>query len=41
MDVVNARLGSNSVYFASMHEGRKQAPMGIAFTHISDIAAES
>lgn len=41
MDVVNARLGSNSVYFASMHEGRKQAPMRIAFTHISDIAAES
>lgn len=41
MDVINERLGSNSVYFASMHEGRKQAPLRIAFTHIPDIVAES
>jgi DNA polymerase-4 len=41
MDVINARLGPNSVYFASMHEARQQAPMRIAFTHIPDIAAES
>ena len=41
MDMINERLGPNSVYFASMHEGRKQAPMRIAFTHIPDIMAES
>jgi DNA polymerase-4 len=41
MDAINERLGSNSVYFASMHEARQQAPLRIAFTHIPDIVAES
>ncbi len=41
MDMINECLGPNSVYFASMHEGRKEAPMRIAFTHIPDIMAES
>ncbi len=41
MDLINERLGSNSVYFGSMHEGRQQAPMRIAFTHIPDVVAES
>lgn len=41
MDAINERLGPNSVYFASMHEAREQAPMRIAFTHIPDIQAES
>lgn len=41
MDAINERVGPNSVYFASMHEARQQAPMRIAFTHIPDIAAES
>lgn len=41
MDVINERCGPNSVYFASMHEARQQAPMRIAFTHIPDVVAES
>ena len=41
MDAINERVGPNSVYFASMHEAREQAPMRIAFTHIPDITAES
>lgn len=41
MDVINERCGPNSVYFASMHEARREAPMRIAFTHIPDIVAES
>jgi DNA polymerase-4 len=41
MDVVNEQIGPNSLYFASMHEAREQAPMRIAFTHIPDILAES
>lgn len=41
MDAVNERVGPNSLYFASMHEAREQAPMRIAFTHIPDITAES
>ncbi len=41
LDLINERLGPNSAYFASMHEGREQAPMRIAFTHIPDIMAES
>ncbi len=41
MDAINKCLGSNSVYFASMHEARRQAPMRIAFTHIPDVMAES
>ncbi len=40
MDKINERLGPNSVYFGSMHEGRGQAPMRIAFTHIPDVTAE-
>ena len=40
MDAINMRLGPNSVYFASMHEARQQAPLRIAFTHIPDIVAE-
>jgi len=41
MDAINESVGPNSVYFASMHEAREQAPMRIAFTHIPDITAES
>ena len=41
MDAINERIGPNSIYFASMHEAREQAPMRIAFTHIPDIASES
>jgi DNA polymerase IV len=41
MDAINERLGPNSVYFASMHKARGQAPMRIAFTHIPDVMAES
>jgi DNA polymerase-4 len=41
MDAINERIGSNSLYFASMHTAREQAPMRIAFTHIPDIVAES
>lgn len=41
MDAINEQVGPNSLYFASMHEAREQAPMRIAFTHIPDIAAES
>jgi DNA polymerase-4 len=41
MDAINELVGPNSVYFASMHEAREQAPMRIAFTHIPDITAES
>lgn len=41
MDAINERLGSNSIYFASMHDARQEAPMRIAFTHIPDIVAES
>jgi DNA polymerase-4 len=41
MDLINECLGPHSIYFASMHEGRKEAPMRIAFTHIPDITAES
>lgn len=40
MDKINEHLGPNSVYFGSMHEGRGQAPMRIAFTHIPDVTAE-
>jgi DNA polymerase-4 len=41
MDKINEAVGPNSVYFASMHDAREQAPMRIAFTHIPDITAES
>jgi DNA polymerase-4 len=41
MDKINEQIGPNSVYFASMHAAREQAPMRIAFTHIPDITAES
>jgi DNA polymerase-4 len=41
MDAINEQVGPNSVYFASMHEARDQAPMRISFTHIPDITAES
>lgn len=41
MDAINERLGPSSVYFASMHNARQQAPMRIAFTHIPDVMAES
>jgi DNA polymerase-4 len=41
MDAINESIGPNSLYFASMHEAREQAPMRIAFTHIPDIVAES
>ena len=41
VDAINEQLGPNSVYFASMHEARQEAPMRIAFTHIPDMAAES
>lgn len=41
MDAINELVGPNSLYFASMHAAREQAPMRIAFTHIPDVAAES
>ena len=41
MDAINELVGPNSVYFASMHDARQQAPMRIAFTHIPDVVAES
>lgn len=37
MDAVNARVGSNALYFASMHTTRDAAPMRIAFTHIPEL----
>ena len=40
LDAVNARFGANAMYFASMHDTRRAAPMRIAFTHIPDIEAE-
>ena len=41
IDRINERVGSNAIYFASMHEAKSEAPMRIAFTHIPDILAES
>lgn len=41
IDRINERLGSNAIYFASMHDACQQAPMRIAFTHIPNIVAES
>ena len=40
LDSVNARLGPNAMYFGSMHDTRRAAPMRIAFTHIPDIESE-
>jgi len=40
MDHVNQSLGANKLYFASMHETRKAAPLRIAFTNIPDIKSE-
>ncbi|MEQ8839165.1 MAG: hypothetical protein RID07_20335, partial [Lacipirellulaceae bacterium] len=40
MDLVNEKLGLNSLYFASMHDTREAAPMRIAFTRIPDVKAE-
>ena len=40
MDRINEQLGPNSVYFASLHDARQEAPMRIAFTHIPDVVAE-
>ena len=37
MDAVNARIGSNALYFASMHTTRDAAPMRIAFTNIPEL----
>lgn len=39
-DKVNATVGPNSLYFASMHTTRKAAPMRIAFTQIPDVDLE-
>lgn len=41
IDRINERVGSNAIYFASMHDARQAAPMRIAFTHIPDVVAES
>lgn len=41
MDRINEQLGPNSIYFASLHDARQEAPMRIAFTHIPDVVAES
>ncbi len=40
MDNINECLGPNSIYFASMHDARQEAPMRIAFSHIPDVVAE-
>ncbi|MEM9186979.1 MAG: DNA polymerase [Planctomycetota bacterium] len=40
MDAVNAKLGPNALYFASLHEAREAAPMRIAFTRIPDVDSE-
>ena len=37
LDRVNARFGSGSMYFASMHEARDAAPLRIAFSHIPEV----
>ncbi len=37
MDAVNEKFGSNSLYFASMHEARDAVPLRIAFTNIPEI----
>lgn len=36
MDALNARLGKNTVYFATAHAARDSAPMRIAFNYIPD-----
>ena len=41
MDAVNEKFGTNSLYFASMHETHNSAPMRIAFTNIPDVDTES
>jgi len=41
MDAVNERFGTNSLYFASMHQSRDTAPLRIAFTNIPDVETES
>lgn len=40
LDAVCEKFGPNAMYFASMHDTRRAAPMRIAFTHIPDIGAE-
>ncbi len=40
MDAANERFGSNTIYFASMHETRNAAPMRVAFTNIPDVKTE-
>ena len=40
MDAANERFGSNTLYFASMHETRNTAPMRVAFTNIPDVKTE-
>lgn len=38
IDRINAKLGRNSIYFASMHAAKDSAPTRIAFNHIPDRA---
>ncbi|MGD9857588.1 MAG: DNA polymerase [Planctomycetaceae bacterium] len=40
MDAVNERFGTDCLYLASLHDGRKTAPARIAFRHIPDVALE-
>jgi DNA polymerase-4 len=40
MDAINARFGTDCVYLAPLHHGRKTAPMRIAFTHIPEVEKE-
>ncbi len=37
MDAVNEKFGTNSLYFASMHESQNAAPLRVAFTNIPDV----
>ena len=40
MDAVNERFGTNSLYFASMHETRDAVPLRISFTNIPEVGAK-
>jgi len=40
MDAVNEKFGTNSLYFASMHQTRNAVPLRVAFTNIPEIETE-
>ncbi|GHC03345.1 DNA polymerase thumb domain-containing protein [Cerasicoccus arenae] len=41
MDSLNKRFGSRTLYYAGAHNGRDEAPMRIAFSHIPDLSTEA